>query len=415
MREFIEPARSLPIFAEYDVVVVGGGIAGVAAAVAARRGGSRVCLIEKTCVLGGLATAGNVIVYLPICDGMGNQVIGGLSEELLKLSVRDVVRENKDMRVDMVPSCWLAGGSKEERSKARYRVQFNPVTYLLALEELVLNEGIALCYDMRLCGCMVSAGTVEGLIVENKDGRGVITGKSFVDASGDADLCHFAGEETTALETNVACGWYYYIDHGTVKLHCLSQPFPSDGGKARDGIDMFDGHTAAGVNAQLLASRRLLRAAVVDKAKAANDESLCPILVPTMPTHRMTRRLVGRYELSLSDMHRWHDDALGMTGDWRKAGPVYCLPMGVLAGRRVRNLLAAGRCISAVGSAWDMTRAIPTCSATGEAAGVVAGQIAAMSVPDLNAVDIRRVQDDLKKRGALIEPSLLVNGHIAQA
>ncbi len=66
-----EPARILPVAAAYDVVVAGGGIAGVAAAVAAARCGVSVCLLDKACALGGLATLGNVIVWLPLCDGRG--------------------------------------------------------------------------------------------------------------------------------------------------------------------------------------------------------------------------------------------------------------------------------------------------------------------------------------------------------
>ncbi len=84
-----EPARQLPISGSYDIAVIGGGIAGVSAAIAAARQGASVCLIEKENALGGLATLGNIVVYLPLCDGLGHKVSGGVSEELLKLSVRD--------------------------------------------------------------------------------------------------------------------------------------------------------------------------------------------------------------------------------------------------------------------------------------------------------------------------------------
>ena len=70
----------------YDVIVVGGGIAGISAAVAAGRLGSRVLLIEKGILLGGLATVGLISWYEPLCDGEGTQLIGGIGEELIRLS-----------------------------------------------------------------------------------------------------------------------------------------------------------------------------------------------------------------------------------------------------------------------------------------------------------------------------------------
>ena len=76
-----------PVVDAYDVCVVGGGVAGAAAALAAARRGVRTCLIEKEYALGGLATLGLVVIYLPLCDGRGRQVIGGISEEFLKLSL----------------------------------------------------------------------------------------------------------------------------------------------------------------------------------------------------------------------------------------------------------------------------------------------------------------------------------------
>ena len=83
IRENIETA----VTASYDVAVCGGGIGGIAAALAAAREGKKVVLLEKQFLLGGLATAGLITIYLPLCDGRGRQVSFGLAEELLRLSI----------------------------------------------------------------------------------------------------------------------------------------------------------------------------------------------------------------------------------------------------------------------------------------------------------------------------------------
>lgn len=99
MRRYItEPTKRIPAIGAYDVIVVGGGVAGVSAALAAARNGAKVCLVGKESALGGLATLGLITHYLPLCDGLGHQVVGGIGEELLKLSMRDGFAE--------IPACW---------------------------------------------------------------------------------------------------------------------------------------------------------------------------------------------------------------------------------------------------------------------------------------------------------------------
>jgi flavin-dependent dehydrogenase len=88
MVKYLTEKFNTEVCGKYDVVVAGGGIAGVAAALAAARNGAKTLLLEKQVVLGGLATAGHIVIYLPLCDGMGNKVIGGIAEELLWESIR---------------------------------------------------------------------------------------------------------------------------------------------------------------------------------------------------------------------------------------------------------------------------------------------------------------------------------------
>ena len=107
---------------KYDVIVIGGGVAGVSAALAASRQQKKVALIEKQCFLGGLATSGLITIYLPLCDGKGHQVSFGIAEELLKLSIELGVQRK-------YPQPWLENGTFEEKKQKRYEVQYNPIYF----------------------------------------------------------------------------------------------------------------------------------------------------------------------------------------------------------------------------------------------------------------------------------------------
>ena len=354
----LEPARSLPIMGSYDVVVIGGGIGGVAAALAASRGGARVCLVEKVCALGGLATVGNVIIYLPLCDGMGQQVIGGIGEELLRLSVDEV--PVPEIQATPFPECWERGGDLEERKKRRFRCGYNPITFLYKMEKLLRKNRITLLYDTRFSTVIQEGRHIRAVVVESKSGRTALACKVVVDASGEADVCVAAGEKTQSIGGNVRCGWYYYVDaSGQVRLRPLTDAgyLPS---RRQPGVKYigFRGDSAAQVTAHTLASREMIMADL-EAIKAKDGGNPYPIMLPTIPCFRMSRRLVGKVTLRQTDDHRWFDDCLGMTGDWRKAGPIFCLPMRALAAVKTPNLITAGRCFSASGDTWDVTRVIP--------------------------------------------------------
>lgn len=402
-----EPSRNLPVRGAYDVVVAGGGIAGVAAAIAAARAGVSVCLLEKAATLGGLATLGNVIVYLPLCDGNGRQVIRGIAEELLKLSVADLRQDDHQARFVGIPACWHPAGSVEERTRIRYQVEFNPAAYLLSLEKLVVDSGVKLLYDTRLCAVRREGNRISHLIIENKSGRSAIACRSVVDATGDADLCALAGEETESLDSNVLCGWFYHLDSRGLHLHALSNNFSPYALKEGAVGPFFRGDDGEQVTAQILGSRERIRQRLAQVRQQNPDEDIQVISPPAIACFRMTRRLVSSFSLGERHVHHWFEDTVGLTGDWRKRGPVYAIPLRALRGERNRNLLAAGRCISADTTAWDVTRAIPTCALTGEAAGAASALAVKHTAGDVHILPIDRLQEYLRSREGILDSDLV--------
>lgn len=402
-----EPGRTIPVVGEYDVLVVGGGIAGVAAGIAAARRGASVCLIERYCGLGGLATLGNVTIWLPLCDGMGNQVIAGMGEELLRLSVSGLGQEYESAQWRSVPDCWEPGGDPSQREKQRFKAWFNPASYMFALEQMAVSERVHLLYDSRFCDVQRDADRITHVIVENKDGRCGLAGKVIIDATGDADVCHAGGEQTVSLDSNVLCGWYYTLSGGVVKLHKLSNPYDAMATREKSTGPFFRGDLAEDVTQQILQTRALIRQKLAQQRAEQPDQDVQLLMPATMACFRMSRRLVGQATIQNSDVHQWTDTAIGLTGDWRRPGPVFAIPFQSMCPKRTGNLLAAGRCISVDNTAWDVLRAIPACVVTGQAAGTAAAMACATTGGRIADLCICDLQADLVEQGALIDRSLL--------
>lgn len=360
-----------------DVVVVGGGIAGISAAIAAARGGADVILLEREYCLGGMATLGLVTIYLPLDDGMGNQVIFGIGEELLRLSVEHGAEAN-------YPKAWLEGGSLEERRKTRFITQFNPHLFALRVEKLLLGLGVKILYGTLAASVIKDGPLISGIVAENKSGRSVIACDSVVDCTGDADVAHLAGAPTELhKDGNGLASWYYYYTAGKVKLKMFGLADLPQSAEASEDGDPYDN-----VKVASLASTRFsgvdgeeLSSAVIeahgkmyeDILKIKSDQpDYVPVAISTIPLVRMSRRIVGAYTQDDAENRVFFEDSIGLTGDWRKAGPCYEIPYRTLYTSAVPNLIAAGRIISVTDAMWDITRVIPACAVTGEAAGTAA-------------------------------------------
>ena len=262
-------------------------------------------------------------------------------------------------------------------------------------------------YDTRVCAVYREGDRISHVLVENKSRRSALAAKVFIDATGDADVCFAAGEATESLDSNVPAAWFYTLIDGELALQKLTQPYDPHGGT--DGVDgpFFRGDDGADVTAHLIESRRLLAKRLAEMRAKHPDDNVQPLLPAMLPNLRMTRRLVGQATVTEDDVHHWFDDTIGLSGDWRKAGPVYAIPLRALQATKHANLLAAGRCISASGYAWENLRAIAPCVVTGEAAGTAAAMAARHTAGDVSALDVPSLQRQLRSQNVLLDRDLV--------
>ncbi len=393
--EFIREERQTPIKDRCRVLVAGGGYAGVSAALAAARGGADVLLLEREFILGGLGTAGLITYYLPICDGMGHQVSFGIAEELLRLVVQNGLEGE-------LPQTWFREASAEERRNGpRFMVRYNPQICALELERLLVRSGVRLLYGTSVCGVVKDGARISAVIVENKSGRSAIKADCVIDCTGDADICQLSGAPTALFPNrNPMAAWYYYLKDGDLQLNSLGACDVTDNDKNKTYQRIGGSQRVSGVDAW--ENSGFLQAAHAEMLRDVlkrreRGESCVPVTMATIPELRMTRRLVGETDICARDDHRRCERSVGMFSDWTKRGPVYELPFGALYHPSVPNLLTAGRCLSAADDLWNVTRVIPVCAVSGEAAGT-----AAALGCDFPALDIAALQETLRAQGVRV-------------
>lgn len=382
----------------YDVVVVGGGIGGIAAAVSAARNGAKTILLEKQINLGGLGTVGLIAWYEPLCDGKGKKMVGGIGEELIKLSIK--------YGFDCLPESW-GGVGKNQSPSFRYSTYFSPMTFSLALDEYVRDSGSDIRFDTQATYPVMDGNTCLGIVCETVSGKEFYPAKMVIDATGDASVCHRAGMPTMDGTNHLV-----YVSHGFGKEQLEQYDSEKDllefrkwnwvgktGDPDDDALVDSSGTTSDSVNEFIRKGKK----GTLNLIKSLGKDNYELSSIPTMPQFRTIRHIVGETMLDGSEDGRTDcPDSVGCFSDFRKCDTHYQLPYSTLYNKDFPNILAAGRIVSAHGEGWQVTRVIPVCALTGQVAGAAAAQAidADCACKD---IDLDTLRKTLKENNSILE------------
>ena len=414
----VQPRRELPVLHRTSILVVGGGPAGTAAAFCAKRLGADVTLVERYGYLGGLATGGLVLGIFPLYDRSNKQVIFGIGEELMK-------------KLDVLKYGII------DRNKAPTYPTIDAEAFKFVLADMVLDSGITAYLDCWGVDAIVdSHGAVRGAVFESKSGRQAILADIVIDCSGDGDIYAAAGAAFEHVKTNIGLvsriGNIDEVDLAPGRgsedpgKPSMGKPGTSPDARPSKGrVSDFNGHAGnstpaphvnwlnmrgpvgdaldvADLTALELKHRRGTWSNVEKLRQQPGNEQV--YLAETAPELgvRLSRLLEGCKKLTVEDIRSGakFGDVIGYSGAYANA-PEFQIPYGSLVPAKVENVLAAGRCISAEFDVADITRLIPVCWVTGQAAGLAAALCIQHSCKPRN-VNVAKLQELLHQQGAYL-------------
>jgi glycine/D-amino acid oxidase-like deaminating enzyme len=437
-----EASRDTPVFGEYEVVVLGGGPAGIAASAAAARAGRSTLLIERYGFLGGMGTAAGVTNFCGLhanVHGEIRQVVHGIADDLLS-------------RIDRLGGLNTPHGLFGKTVAQAY----DTAAYKIAADDLLVSSGVQVLFHAWACGALMESTTrVKALLIETKSGRRAVIGRSFIDCSGDGDLAAWAGAAydkgdregnmlypSTMFRLNgidpqragkaweviprlmlqaEAAGRYKFPrkapivrpqKNGIEWRVNLTQLAAADG-RAMDGTDARELN-----DAEMLGRRQIAGVAGFLKEIPGFENSYIVDIAPQVGI-RETRRVRGHYMLTESDVLECadFDDTVGVNGwplELHSKGDVEFrwpkipesrgfnqLPYRMTVPVGLDNLWVAGRCASMSHEAQSAARVSGACFVMGQAAGTAAA-LALRRECSATAVDVPALQTSLEAGGAYL-------------
>ena len=410
--------KSLPVIAEPEVLVVGGGCAGLSAAICAARRGHRTMLAERMFCLGGAATNGMVGPFMTCSDPEGKReiVMGFFREFVERMIAAGGALEPMSIRNGDEYSAWHRFGHQNI-------TPFNIETYKIVAEDLCRENSVELLYGVTACNVLKTADgkALEGVVFLAREGMVFIRAQMVIDCTGDADIAYLAGCPTEKGDAETgemqAASLFFSIDG--VDEAVLQERFARGGHKCMRFKEEIEQAAAAGeypvsrrklgaykncdgtwrINAtrildvdgtrsadltRIAAEGRLQTRAIFNflRKYVRGFENIRLIASAATPGVRETRRIKGNFVLQEEDITggRMFDDAVavcsnsrdthhGQTGTYIPSTCNYSLPYRMLLPIGADNLLAAGRCVSCTRPVLSAIRVMPPCFALGQAAG----------------------------------------------
>lgn len=434
----MELPKQLKVVYKGDVIVAGGGPAGIMAAVAAKRSGAqRVLLIEKGSFLGGMLTAGGVMNLRQFSDGAGSLAISGLPYEFARLiwEMGGIMHEPYDKDDGFKPEKYLHIRAETEISK-------------YAAQKFCLENGVEILLHMSVVGALKEGNRLTGIITESKSGRQVLKADIIVDCTGDGDIIEYSGTEyfkddnktvqpmtLTFVLGNAAVGqWPEALTKEQWDLH---RRLYSEGKYPvkNSGMGLFagfheneiyfnatrypgDATSAYELTMAELECRRQIFEITEYFRKYMKGYENCYIKTSGAEIGlRETRRLRGVYTLNKDDIENYRDFDDGiMKNNYMfdmhhpgegadhiplKKGLCYSVPYRCLIPLKTDGLIVAGRCISVTREALSSVRVMVSAMALGQAAGAAAA-LAAIKKTEPRNVDVFELKKMLSEQGAII-------------
>ncbi len=445
-------STAVPVTSETDVIVVGGGPAGIAAAIASARNGARTLLAERYGFLGGMATAGLVGPFMTCYDIEGKEpIIAGIFKEL----VDRLVAVGAAIDPAGVKGFSAFGGYHSYGHE--HVTPFDPEALKYVAQEMVLEAGAELKLHTFFVDSIVEAQEITGLITVTKSGLEALRAQIVIDTTGDGDVAARAGApfgKGRADDGRMQPVSLFFrvgnVDDDTVQAYMDANPedecFAHLVAQARekgdfylpkDHVTMFrtprpgewwanasrihgvdSTHSEQLTQAEIKGHRQVMVLVEFLRQYVPGFERCYLIDTATQIGVRESRRITGEYVLTADDVYeaRRFEDAIarvsfpidihdvsggGGVFEGPKAGPYYTIPYRCLVPLKVENLLVAGRPISATHEAHGSLRVMPPCFATGQAAGT-AGALALETDVRPRDIDVELLRDSLAQQGALV-------------